>query len=201
MSNCDGVCGNESVQPVGDFLKKHGIVAIEEIDTSRTRWVGRIVVELTLTEPRTGAVLWTEQFDETEPLTTQTPEGLARALLAAALLVLRARAEVEHRCEQREPAHEPEADEQALYERISAFLQKEDSYALPKQQRHLTALILRKLLASSSHAVAATLVILRFSSMFFGTTLRKFMTSTEGADLVKWYVGYCFSTYFFLFIV
>jgi len=55
----------------------------------------------------------------------------------------------------------PTDDEQALYERISAFLQKEDSYALPKKQRHLTALILRKLLASSSHAVAATLVIIR----------------------------------------
>lgn len=55
----------------------------------------------------------------------------------------------------------PTDDEQALYERISAFLQKQDSYALPKQQRHLTALILRKLLASSSHAVAATLVTIR----------------------------------------
>lgn len=55
----------------------------------------------------------------------------------------------------------PTDDEQALYERISAFLQKEDSYALPKQQRHLMALILRKLLASSSHAVAATLVTIR----------------------------------------
>ena len=55
----------------------------------------------------------------------------------------------------------PTDDEQALYERISAFLQKEDSYALPKQQRHLTVLILRKLLASSSHAVIATLVIIR----------------------------------------
>lgn len=55
----------------------------------------------------------------------------------------------------------PTDDEQALYERISAFLQKENSYALPKRQRHLTALILRKLLASSSHAVAATLVIIR----------------------------------------
>ena len=56
---------------------------------------------------------------------------------------------------------EPTDDEQNLYERISAFLQREDSYALPKQQRHLTALILRKLLASSSHAVAATLVTIR----------------------------------------
>jgi len=56
---------------------------------------------------------------------------------------------------------DPTDDEQSLYERISAFLQREDSYALPKQQRHLTALILRKLLASSSHAVAATLAIIR----------------------------------------
>lgn len=55
----------------------------------------------------------------------------------------------------------PTDDEQALYERISDFLQKEDSYALPKQQRHLTTLILRKLLASSSHAVAGTLVTIR----------------------------------------
>ncbi len=55
----------------------------------------------------------------------------------------------------------PTDDEQALYERISAFLQRENSYALPKQQRHLTILILRKLLASSSHAVAGTLVTIR----------------------------------------
>jgi ERCC4-related helicase len=55
----------------------------------------------------------------------------------------------------------PTDEEQTLYERISAFLQKEDSYALPRQQRHLTALILRKLLASSSHAVAATLATIR----------------------------------------
>lgn len=55
----------------------------------------------------------------------------------------------------------PTDDEQGLYEAISAFLAKEDSYALPRQQRHLTALILRKLLASSSHAVVATLTTIR----------------------------------------
>ncbi len=55
----------------------------------------------------------------------------------------------------------PTDADQALTERIAAFLQKAASYALPKQQRHLTALILRKLLASSSHAVAATLVTIR----------------------------------------
>ncbi len=55
----------------------------------------------------------------------------------------------------------PTDDEHALYEAVSAFLQRENSYALPHRQRHLTALILRKLLASSSQAIAATLDTLR----------------------------------------
>jgi ERCC4-related helicase len=55
----------------------------------------------------------------------------------------------------------PSDDEHALYEAVSRFLQREDSYALPQRQRHLTALILRKLLASSSQAIAATLDALR----------------------------------------
>jgi hypothetical protein len=58
------------------------------------------------------------------------------------------------------PFH-PTDDEHALYEAVSAFLQRENSYALPPRQRHLTALILRKLLASSSQAIAATLDTLR----------------------------------------
>ncbi len=55
----------------------------------------------------------------------------------------------------------PTDSEHALYEAVSAFLRREGSYALPRRQRHLTALILRKLLASSSSAIAATLDILR----------------------------------------
>jgi ERCC4-related helicase len=55
----------------------------------------------------------------------------------------------------------PSNDEHALYEAVSGFLQRADSYALPQRQRHLTALILRKLLASSSQAIAATLDTLR----------------------------------------
>lgn len=76
----------------------------------------------------------------------------------------------------------PTDDEQALYERISAFLQKEDSYALPKQQRHLTALILRKLLASSSHAVAATLVTIRERLQGLLTAGK---TEDDGSQLVE----------------
>ena len=51
----------------------------------------------------------------------------------------------------------PTDEEQAVYERVSAFLLREESYALPKRQRHLTGLILRKLLASSTPAILATL--------------------------------------------
>lgn len=51
----------------------------------------------------------------------------------------------------------PTDAEQDLYERISAFLQREISFALPKRQRHLTGLILRKLLASSPYAITGTL--------------------------------------------
>ena len=76
----------------------------------------------------------------------------------------------------------PNDDEQALYERISAFLQKEDSYALPKQQRHLTALILRKLLASSSHAVVATLVTIRERLQGLLTADK---TEDDGSQLVE----------------
>lgn len=55
----------------------------------------------------------------------------------------------------------PTDDEHAIYEGVSEFLQREDSYALPHRQRHLTALVLRKLLASSSPAIAATLDTLK----------------------------------------
>ena len=55
----------------------------------------------------------------------------------------------------------PAENEQALYDGITRFLQREDTYAIPSQQRHLTVLILRKLLASSSRAIAGTLETLR----------------------------------------
>ena len=55
----------------------------------------------------------------------------------------------------------PTDQEHGLYEEVSGFLQREESYALPQRQRHLTVLILRKLLASSSQAIAATLDRLR----------------------------------------
>lgn len=56
---------------------------------------------------------------------------------------------------------EPSEKEQRLYELISSYLQRDFSYAFPQQQRHLIAIILRKLLASSTPAVIATLESIR----------------------------------------
>ena len=67
----------------------------------------------------------------------------------------------------------PTDAEQALYESISIFLQREISFALPKRQRHLTGLILRKLLASSPYAINGTL----------HTILERLQKKLHGEDL------------------
>jgi superfamily II DNA or RNA helicase len=51
----------------------------------------------------------------------------------------------------------PSEDEQRLYDLVSEYLQRPRLYALPASQRQLVTLILRKLLASSTFAIAATL--------------------------------------------
>ncbi|EPD5143457.1 SNF2-related protein [Vibrio cholerae] len=54
----------------------------------------------------------------------------------------------------------PSDQEYALYEAVESYLDREHSYALPKRHRHLTGLILRKLLASSPSAVTNTLQVM-----------------------------------------
>ena len=44
-----------------------------------------------------------------------------------------------------------------LYESVSAYLQRETSYALPNSQRTLITLVVRKILASSTFAISSTL--------------------------------------------
>ncbi len=55
----------------------------------------------------------------------------------------------------------PSDQEQELYEAVSNFLQRADTYAIPDRQRTLTVLIVRKLLASSTLAVSGTLETIR----------------------------------------
>ena len=51
----------------------------------------------------------------------------------------------------------PSAPERKLYDGVSDFLQREKLYSLPSGQRQLITMVLRKLLASSTFAIAATL--------------------------------------------
>lgn len=52
---------------------------------------------------------------------------------------------------------EPTSEEHALYELVTEYLQREMLLAMPHSQRHLLTLIMRKLLASSTFAIAGTL--------------------------------------------
>jgi SNF2-related domain/Helicase conserved C-terminal domain len=51
----------------------------------------------------------------------------------------------------------PTAEEQSLYDRVSDYLRREDAQAIPPARRALFVLVYRKILASSSFALAATL--------------------------------------------
>lgn len=51
----------------------------------------------------------------------------------------------------------PTPEEQALYDRVSEYLRREDAHAIPQARRALFLLVYRKILASSSFALAATL--------------------------------------------
>lgn len=54
-------------------------------------------------------------------------------------------------------AFTPSPEERKLYELVNAYLQREELFAFAKSQKHLSALILRKRLGSSTYAVASTL--------------------------------------------
>ncbi len=55
----------------------------------------------------------------------------------------------------------PTDAERALYEDVSEFLSRDDTFSVPSRQRALVTLILRKLLGSSSRAIAGTLETMR----------------------------------------
>ncbi len=73
----------------------------------------------------------------------------------------------------------PGADETRLYNYVSEFLQRPSLYALPNSQRQLIALVLRKLLASSTFAIAGALETL---IKRLGQTLDEKAATTDLAD-------------------
>jgi len=75
----------------------------------------------------------------------------------------------------------PTDDENKLYDKISDYLQKSVLFALPNGQRHLMSLILRRLLASSTFAIAGTLdgLITKLNKAIETGTLK------EASDYIK----------------
>jgi hypothetical protein len=55
----------------------------------------------------------------------------------------------------------PTFDETRFYDAVTRYLQNDDSYGISGKQRHLTALVLFKLLASSTHAIRGTLSVIQ----------------------------------------
>lgn len=59
----------------------HGrVLAIEEVDLTKTRWAGHLRLELELFDARTHERLWAHEYDLTRPLEERSPDGLAAAI-------------------------------------------------------------------------------------------------------------------------
>jgi uncharacterized lipoprotein YmbA len=63
-----------------DALVRGRVIAIEEVDRSKTRWIGRVELELELVDARTERRLWSQHFDASRELPRRSPEGLAAAV-------------------------------------------------------------------------------------------------------------------------
>jgi ERCC4-related helicase len=75
----------------------------------------------------------------------------------------------------------PTDEEHQLYEDVSAYLQRETLFALPSSQRKLMTMVLRKLLASSTFAIAGTLrrLVERLEDLQKGQRSKKITESLE----------------------
>ncbi len=78
----------------------------------------------------------------------------------------------------------PTADEEKLYNGVSEYLQTDKLYALPDGQRTLITMVLRKLLASSSFAIAGTLqsLIDRLNDLLSGVEAELSLDDYDGFD-------------------
>ncbi len=82
----------------------------------------------------------------------------------------------------------PTKDEQILYDKFSGYLQRGDLWAIPAGGKSLIVMVLWKLLASSTFAIAGTLekIILRLEYMYeHGETVRNVKIKNLGDDLIN----------------
>lgn len=73
----------EEAGPETPAVLEGRLVAFEEVDESEARWIGRVEIELRLTDAESGEVLWQDRFESSKPLEQRHPVGLARALSLA----------------------------------------------------------------------------------------------------------------------
>jgi ABC-type uncharacterized transport system auxiliary subunit len=78
--------------PEPDAVLSGRITAFDEVDESETSWIGRLRLELTLSEPRTSTTLWSQRYEESERIPQHSPEGVAVALSAAMRRIVHASA-------------------------------------------------------------------------------------------------------------
>lgn len=81
----------------------------------------------------------------------------------------------------------PTESEQILYDYVTEYLSRDSLKALPPSQRHLMTMILRRLLASSTFAIAGTLFSLKSK---LEETLRKGARQNIKDEIVQDYEGY-----------
>jgi ABC-type uncharacterized transport system auxiliary subunit len=72
-----------------DVVLSGRVTAIEEVDVSDKEWVGRVFVELQLRDARTGALVWSQNYREEEPVEELDPEGVTRAISKAVTRIVR----------------------------------------------------------------------------------------------------------------
>lgn len=81
--------------------------------------------------------------------------------------------------------YSPSDKEVELYNRLSAYLMRDDTYGLPSSQRTLLLLLIRKLMASSSFAVAGSVkaIINRLQKMIANQTVDNNLDLGEASDI------------------
>jgi ABC-type uncharacterized transport system auxiliary subunit len=100
--------------PDPDAVLSGRVTTFDEIDESETAWVGRVTLELTLSDPRTSTTLWAQRFDESERIPQHSPEGVAVALSAAMRRVVQTSASAIAAAMQQHAASPPPATPSSL---------------------------------------------------------------------------------------
>jgi ABC-type uncharacterized transport system auxiliary subunit len=57
--------------------------AFEEVDLSDEKWIAHVALVLDARDPETDEIVWSQRYDEKEPMPERSPEGLAHSMSVA----------------------------------------------------------------------------------------------------------------------